>query len=75
MDLNIYKNIYKTYQERDFYKRYRITVVTIHNVRYSDDKYTIYLDEDSIEVKDNKGTYEIFDINIDIQYVFINKIN
>lgn len=38
-------------------------------------KYTIYLDEASIEVKDNKGTYEIFDINIDIQYIFINEIN
>ena len=37
MDLNIYKSICKTYQERDFYKRYRITVVTIHNVKYSND--------------------------------------
>lgn len=75
MNLNTYKSIYKTYQERDIFKHYRITVVTIHNVKYSDDKYTIDLDEDSIEVKDNKGTYEIFDIDIDIQYVFISEIN
>lgn len=75
MDLNTYKSIYKTYQERDIFKRYRITVVTIQNVKYSDDKYTIDLDKDSIEVKDNKGTCEIFDVDIDIQYVFIKEIN
>lgn len=75
MELDSYKNIHDFYKNTDLYEHYRIVVLTVHNTKYSDEKYNIELQEDTIIITDNKGLYEVFDVDTDIDYVFVTKIN